>query len=77
MRNVVVLPAPFGPSNPKISPRCTVNDVLATAVKSPKVLTKSLTTMTAWSDCELLFCSNRKACSEIEICCFDFAVTTS
>ncbi len=44
IRNVVVLPAPLGPSQPKISPRDTSNEVLATAVKSPKVRTKSFTT---------------------------------
>ena len=51
IRNVVVLPAPLGPSKPKISPRRTSNEVLATAVKSPKRRTRSRTTMTgsAWS----------------------------
>ena len=51
IRNVVVLPAPLGPSRPKISPRRTSNEVLATAVKSPKRRTRSRTTMTgsAWS----------------------------
>ena len=51
IRNVVVLPAPLGPNRPKISPRRTSNEVLATAVKSPKRRTRSLTTMTgsAWS----------------------------
>ena len=46
MRNVVVLPAPFGPSNPKISPRVTLNDVSSTAVKSPNFLTRFSTTIT-------------------------------
>ena len=46
MRKVVVLPAPFGPSRPKISPRATSNEVLATAVKSPKRRTRSRTTIT-------------------------------
>ena len=31
---VVVLPAPFGPSSPKISPRCTVRSSASTARKS-------------------------------------------
>src|SRR5450759_293047 len=31
MRSVVVLPAPFGPRNPKISPECTVRSTPATA----------------------------------------------
>jgi hypothetical protein len=35
MRKVVVLPAPLGPSRPKISPCATSKEVLATAVKSP------------------------------------------
>ena len=46
IRNVVVFPAPLGPSRPKISPRRTSNEVLATAVKSPKRRTRSRTTMT-------------------------------
>ena len=36
MRMRVDLPAPFGPSNPKISPRSTVKLIPSTAVKSPK-----------------------------------------
>jgi len=31
IRNVVVLPAPFGPSNPKISPGLAVNEIESTA----------------------------------------------
>ena len=50
MRNVVVLPAPLGPSSPKISPRRTSNEVLATAVKSPKRRTSSRTAMTTSPD---------------------------
>jgi hypothetical protein len=42
MRIVVDFPAPFGPKNPKISPRLTVREMRSTAVKDPKVLTKSL-----------------------------------
>ena len=49
MRNVVVLPAPLGPSSPKISPRRTSNDVRATAVKSPNMRTRSRTTIAGWS----------------------------
>jgi hypothetical protein len=33
---VVVLPAPLGPSSPKISPRATANESPSTAVTSPK-----------------------------------------
>jgi hypothetical protein len=46
MRKVVVLPAPLGPSRPKISPRRTEKLVLATATKSPKRRTRSFTSMT-------------------------------
>jgi hypothetical protein len=35
MRNVVVLPAPFGPSRPKHSPASTWNDSPSTTVFSP------------------------------------------
>ena len=34
MPAVVVFPAPFGPSKPKISPGCTVRSRLSTAAKS-------------------------------------------
>src|SRR3954453_18991784 len=37
---VVVLPAPLGPRNAKISPRSTLKLTLSTAVKFPKVLTR-------------------------------------
>lgn len=45
MRNVVVLPAPFGPSRPKTSPRRTENEVCETAVKSPNLRTRSCTSI--------------------------------
>ena len=38
IRKVVVLPAPLGPSRPKISPRWTQNEVLSTAVNAPEAL---------------------------------------
>src|SRR5258708_1084152 len=38
MRISVDFPAPFGPSNPKISPSFTLNDTSFTAVKSPYFL---------------------------------------
>ena len=41
----MVLPAPLGPSNPKISPRFTSKEVWFTATKSPKFFTRSLTSM--------------------------------
>ena len=37
---VVVLPAPFGPRNAKISPAGTSNEMPSTALTSPKVLTR-------------------------------------
>lgn len=40
---VVVLPAPFGPKSPKISPSWTSKEVLETAVKSPNLRTRFLT----------------------------------
>ena len=46
MRNVVVLPAPFGPSRPKISPRRTSKLTWSTAVKAPNLRTRSRTSMT-------------------------------
>src|ERR1700722_3312974 len=42
IRTTVVLPAPFGPSNPKTSPRRTSKLTLSTAVKAPKRLVRSL-----------------------------------
>ena len=41
MRKVVVLPAPFGPSKPKISPRQTSKLIWSTAVKAPNLFTRS------------------------------------
>jgi hypothetical protein len=38
IRTVVVLPAPFGPRKPSISPRATLNDTSSTAVRPPKFL---------------------------------------
>jgi hypothetical protein len=45
MRMSVDLPAPLGPSNPKISPSGTAKLMPLTAVKSPKVLTMLRTSM--------------------------------
>src|SRR3970282_773166 len=42
---VVVLPAALGPRNPKISPRCTANVTLSTAVKVPNRLVSPSTSM--------------------------------
>ena len=41
MRMVVVLPAPFGPSNARIAPSGTRNETCETAVNVPKRLVKS------------------------------------
>ena len=47
---VVVLPQPFGPTNPKISPRSMVKLTWSTAVKSPNRRVRSRATMTgSWS----------------------------
>ena len=43
----VVLPAPFAPKKPKISPRRTLKEMSSTARKSPKALTKWLTVITS------------------------------
>src|SRR6185437_3353532 len=45
MRNVVVLPAPFGPSRPVISPSRAVKVTPSTAFTSPKALCRFLTSI--------------------------------
>src|SRR5215208_5266143 len=45
MRIVVVLPAPFGPRKPKISPCSAVSDRRSTAVKSPYFFVRSSITI--------------------------------
>src|SRR5512146_2344464 len=47
MRSVVVLPAPSGPTRPKISPACTSNESRSTARRSPKRLLIAETSMAA------------------------------
>src|SRR5258708_2412907 len=47
MLKIVLLPEPFGPIRPRISPCSTRNDTLLTAVKPPKRLTRPSTTSTA------------------------------
>src|SRR5438477_3023596 len=47
MLKIVLLPEPFGPIRPRISPCSTLNDTLLTAVKPPKRFTRPLTTSTA------------------------------
>src|SRR5947209_14286284 len=49
MRMSVDLPAPFGPSNPKISPSATSKETPSTAVKFPKRFTMFLTEIAATS----------------------------
>src|SRR5437763_2534596 len=46
MLKIVLLPEPFGPIRPRISPSSTWNETLATAVKPPKRLTSPLTSST-------------------------------
>src|SRR5437867_1901402 len=48
MRMVVVLPAPFGPRKPTISPTSTRNEMPRTASTAPKVLVRSRTSIIAW-----------------------------
>src|SRR5690349_1682251 len=50
MRMTVDFPAPFGPRNPKISPRETSSETWFTATKSPKRFTK-LSRCTAGPSC--------------------------
>src|SRR5947199_5447442 len=50
---VVVLPAPFGPRNAKISPAFTAKDTSRTAVMSPNVFTSRSTRMMAAIRCDL------------------------
>jgi len=45
MRMVVDLPAPFGPSSPKISPRRTAKETPATARNDPNVISRSRTSI--------------------------------
>ena len=47
VRTVVVFPAPFGPRNPNTSPRATLNDTSATAVRPPNFLVRCLTSIAA------------------------------
>src|SRR5579863_836755 len=46
MLKIVLLPEPFGPIRPRISPCSTRNDTLFTAVKPPKRFTNPLTVST-------------------------------
>src|SRR3954447_3099314 len=47
MLKIVLLPEPFGPIRPRISPWSTLNDTLLTAVKPPNRFTRPSTTSTA------------------------------
>src|SRR6202011_3473883 len=47
MLKIVLLPDPFGPIRPRISPFSTLNDTLLTARKPPNRLTRPSTTSTA------------------------------
>ena len=49
MRKVVVLPAPFGPSKPNISPRVTVEADVIDGRESAELRTRSSTATTTWS----------------------------
>ena len=43
LRIVVLLPAPFGPISPNISPSCTLKEIFETALKLPYFLVNFLT----------------------------------
>src|SRR6476646_2334406 len=68
MRIVELLPAPFGPRNPKASPRCTSKSMPSTATMSPNVFTRPR----AWISgaCALIVAAYRGSlparCSELE-----------
>src|SRR5262249_40659323 len=51
MLKIVLLPEPFGPIRPRISPFSTLNDTLLTAVKPPKRFTRPFTASTAAPPC--------------------------
>src|SRR5579871_1471906 len=59
---VVVLPAPLGPRKAKISPARTSKEIPATAVTSPKVLTRFCTWMIG---CMVLLALPQRRCCEI------------
>src|SRR5690349_2797812 len=63
MRMVVVLPEPFGPRMPKISPRRIVNDTSSTATTLPNVLRSPLTTTTSERSAPGVFASLTARCS--------------
>ena len=48
MRKLVVLPAPFGPSRPTISPACTSKETPSTTRRFLKALTRPLTSSRCW-----------------------------
>ncbi len=60
---VVVLPAPFGPRNAKISPFFTSNDTSFTAAKSPNFFTRFSTRIMLLSMDPLLLHANGIRCS--------------
>src|SRR5438128_4745226 len=61
---VVVLPAPFGPSRPRISPCRMANETPSTAVKSPKCLVRFRT----WTMGSVI----GQTCTELEKILFEF-----
>ena len=50
---IVLLPEPFGPIRPTISPSLTSNETLETAVKPPNILVRPLTVRSATRFCAL------------------------
>src|SRR6202008_96047 len=61
MLKIVLLPEPFGPIRPRISPCSTLNDTLLTAVKPPNRFTRPFTSSTATTpaDARLLLAEGR------------------
>ncbi len=57
----VVLPAPFGPNNPKISPSFILRFMLSTAVKSPYCFVKLLVTIMGLSGIFIVYPSAKRS----------------
>ena len=75
MLKIVLLPDPFGPIRPRISPCSTRNETLLTAVKPPKRLISPATSSTAFSH----FAAYGELAGSFSTgsrCCSDFGHTT-
>src|SRR6267142_342279 len=65
--SVVVLPAPFGPISPKISPSLTSNDTSSTATVLPYVLRQPETRMTGGAVTRLFLCHGPRAARDLRL----------